>query len=291
MRKRIATGLLLATGLFAWSGHARAGDTYRLDMPGPSDTPTLSLKADTNFGDTDTLAVRGYGGGGYRGGYGGYRGGYGGYRGGYGGYRGGYGGYRGGYGGYRGYGYGGYRGYGYGGYRGYGYGGYRGYGYGGYGYRGYGWGGYGYGLGYGGYGYGGYGYGGYPYYSTYSYPSYYYSTPCYPIGTTLSAPAYALNILPSSSSYSIQPSTVMPRADDGITPLPPSGAESYPYDGGPRAPVPMPPAEDSVPSGGPRIRPSPEVTGGRVVSLAIESAKTGKWQYPAYGELPRRSGR
>jgi len=165
---RFATGFVLALGLSALAGTARAGDTFRLDMPGPGrapaiapdsrqDTRTLDQRATDTSADLLAASYRGYHGGFYGGGYRGYHGGY---------YGGGYRGYYGG--GYRGYYGGGYRGYYGGGYRGYYGGGYRGYyggGYGG-GYRGY------YGGGYGGYGHHGH-YGHYPrYYGSY-YPRYY----------------------------------------------------------------------------------------------------------------------
>jgi len=103
---RSATGLVLALGLSALAGTSHAGDTFRLDLPGPGRTPAVTpapRAADTHTLDSrtstddDLMTV------GYRGGfYGGHRGFYGGgYRGGFygGGYRGGYygGGYRGGF--------------------------------------------------------------------------------------------------------------------------------------------------------------------------------------------------
>lgn len=164
-------------------------------------------------GGTDTELVRW----GYRGGYGGY----GGYRGGY------YGGYRGGYYG-GGYGYGGYRGGYYGGY----YGGYRG------GYYG------------GGYGY----YGGYrPYYNNYYYGSYYrphyynryyriVADPCdvVPNVTLTYQPTYPQTI--TTQQY-VQP---IPSNTYG-QPIVPNvnGNQTYPYDGGPKNPIPMPPAENT----------------------------------------------
>jgi hypothetical protein len=66
------------------------------------------------------------------------------------------------------------------------------------------------------------------------------------------------------------------------------GDGTYPYNGGPLMPVPMPPA-DAAPAVVPRIQPIPEA---RVVSLTPGSSPTtGKWVYPAYGEVPRRTGR
>ena len=70
----------------------------------------------------------------------------------------------------------------------------------------------------------------------------------------------------------------MPRVTDG----------TYPYNGGPAAPVPMPSAseEETVL---PRV-PTPLLD--RVVSLDYYEPKTtGKFVYPAYGETPRRSGK
>ncbi len=182
--------------------------------------------------------------------------------------------------------------------------GYRGYGWGGYGYRSYGWGGYGYrGYGWGGYGYGGFyrpyyaglGFGypysyGYNYYSApfaYNYPSYYYSAPLlysYPSYSYYSAPYYC----PIGSTFSTLPAVTLSIRPSRTTL---EGGETFPYDGDPRSPVPMPKAE-SDPTDMPRIRPSPAVRGSaRVVSLPGPEATTGKWAYPAYGEMPRRTGR
>ena len=266
MGKIILACALPAIGLLAWTAPAHADDAFRLNMSGTTAAPTLSLKGDDT--DAKTLAVHGWGG--YRGyGWGGYRG---------------YG-----WGGYRGSGWGGYRGYGWGGYGGYGWGGYRGYGWGGFYRPYYGYGGFyrpyyaGLGLGY------GYPYSyGYSYYSAplvYSYPSYsFYSAPYYcPIGSTLSTlPAVTLSIRPSRPA----PEMVGPSGGSA-----PEGGETFPYDGGPRGPVPMPKAEDN-PTGVPAIRPIPAARGNaRVVSLPGPEPTTGKWAYPAYGEVPRRTGR
>jgi len=310
---RTYAGLAVAAGLLALMPAARAGDTFRLDMPGPASTTTHTLDLKDSDSDDDLIATRWYGG--YRGGFGGYRGGfYGGHRGFYGGYRGiGYGGYRGfGYGGYRGFGYGGYRGFGYGGfYRPY-YGGYRGFGYGGYSlYRPYYYGGFGGGYG----GYGGYGYGGY-YPGGYGYSSYsIYSYPCASSAVVSSLPPVTMQISPALPSQgtvispggsSLQGSEILPgsevlpgnSAPSSTLPAPspapamPNSDGTFPYDGGPRAPVPMPKA-DSEPMRRPglEIRPATE----RMVSLEITSPAStapakGKWAYPAYGEEPRRTG-
>jgi hypothetical protein len=221
----LATGVLLLAG-------AGAGTASEVSSPYPSDTLRLGGRDATQaIGETDTELVwrGGYGGyhGGYRGGYYGHRGYYGGYRG---GYYGGYGGYRGGYYG----GYGGYRGGYYGGYRPY-YGGYYG---GGYGYRGYG-------------GYGGYGgyyrpyWGGY-YRSSY-YPSYYggyYGGGYYPdsyCDTTiqLTTPIF-------SGSVTV-PSPVLPMPRTAVQQQP-GAPPTFPYDGGPSAPVPLPATGVSGPS-------------------------------------------
>jgi len=81
---------------------------------------------------------------------------------------------------------------------------------------------------------------------------------------------------------------VMPDGD-GVVPGTPG---TFPYDGGPRAPVPMPradppeaPGADPTPMTVPRIVPIPEA---REVSLPTTGG-TGRWVYPAYGEQPRRS--
>jgi len=292
--------------------NARADDVVRLGGTGNAQTVTLGFD-----GQAGTELVRRGGFGGYRGGFGGYRGGYAGYRGGYGGYRGGYAGFRGGYGGYRGYAgyrgyYGGHRGY-YAGYRGF-YGGYRGF-YGGYRgyyrpfygyrafYRPYFWGslyggyagypGYGvYGYGYPSfYGNGGYGYPSYGYDNSYGYsPGYYGGYPC-PIATTvITTPAVGV---PYSGAYGI-PNMPAPGAalPDG------SGDGTYPYDGGPSDPLPMPKADTGVPPPPAPVkdrRPVVPAKGSLLVSYppsppAAAPARqpvTGGFAYPAYGEDTR----
>jgi hypothetical protein len=70
------------------------------------------------------------------------------------------------------------------------------------------------------------------------------------------------------------PPTYMPPADAG-----PAPGGTYPYDGGPRVPVPMPQMQPA-PTNGPGT-PATVPSDGRVVSLP---AKPAKLTYPAYGE-------
>jgi len=325
---RSAAGFVLALGLLALAGTTHAGDTFRLDMPGPGRTPAVTPApgaADTRTLDTssqtdDDLMTVGYRGGfyggGHRGGFyggghhgGGHHGGF--YGGGHygGGYRGGFygGGYRGFVGGYYGGGF--YRG-------GYGYGGYRGY-YGGYPR-------YGYGFGYGSYprvyGYSSYssyyspysyGYGGYcsPY--TYSYSSYYspsvcYSYPsCYVNPCSLSSAAPVISTIPTMPPATTLNITPTPSVDGQLlestpstTPLPsPSSpgttvqpdAGTFPYDGGPKEITPMPRAEE-IPTAARTY--DMVIRPARLVSLPetpASASKTGKWTFPAYGEEAKRS--
>jgi hypothetical protein len=236
----VALGVLFAlnTSLFA------GDDTYRLDSKKSADAPKFTLggvgafshDARAKVGDEQDVDVH------FRGGYGGGRGYYGG---------------------------------------GYGRGYYGGGLYGGYGFRGGFYGGYGFRVGfYGGYGYwpryyGGYGYG-------YSYPGYYYpsyyATPVYyaapaayysPCGGTMVASTYNLpgRGPMTTGEPPLAPRTIQPpyRGDE------PPPKQSYQYNGGPTAPVPMPLAEP--PAKGATAE-------GRIVKLS--AAK--KLAYPAYGE-------
>ncbi|MGL4549822.1 MAG: hypothetical protein ACRC33_01435 [Gemmataceae bacterium] len=264
MRPFMAAGLLaLAAGIPA----ARAADDdLRLTLPATPDAATRTLGAVADDLETETVEA----------GYRGYRGGWGGYRGGYGGWGGGYrGGYYAGYRGWGGYG-------GWGGYRAGYYGGYRGF-YGGY-----------YGPRYSGgyYSYAPSYYSSYPsFYSSYSYPvvsSYYYYSPC---AMVTAAPA-------TTMEYRIAPSTPAPApaapapsapvlpAPKGTVPPMPNADGTFPYNGGPTLPVPMPEGGEEA-SVLPRV-PTPIID--RVVSLKAEPA-TGKFVYPAYGETPRRAGK
>jgi hypothetical protein len=269
--KWFAAGVLATAGMLAFALPVRAGDTHRLSIPGrTAGAPTLGLVDDGK--GADTVNIHG-GYGGYHGGHGGYHNGYGGYHGGYGGYHGGYGGYHNGYS--RGY-YGG-NGYSRGYYGGNGYS--RGY-YGGYGYsRGY-YGGYGYSRGYYG-GYGGYSpsyYGSYyqPYY--YSTPSvYYYSAPSYSIDPYL-CPSGGASARVLSLSITVAPTTrrrivEIVAAPTSVQP----DDQTFPYDGGPRTPAPMPKAEPM-----PDAQPSAAPVDDHSVSLPAKVAS--KLVYPAYGE-------
>jgi hypothetical protein len=262
-------------GVLAWTVPSRAGDIVRLN--GVGDAPAQNLVDDGQGTDTIRTWHRGFGGfGGYRGfgGFGGYRGfGFGGYRGfGWGGYGLGYRGF--GYGGfYRpfyGYGFG--RGFG----LGYGLGGLGlglGYGLGGLGYGRFGYGGLGYGLG--GLGYGGFGYGGF-------YPGFGIGYggmfgPC--SGTT--ANVYNLSI-PMATLGTPMNGAAQPPYIDPNPPQVPSQNGTYPYDGGPKVPVPNS-KEATPPTSAPQRTVPLE---GRTVSLPKAAAK---WAYPAYGETARRT--
>jgi len=254
----MAAGVLAALAVLAGTTAVRAGDTFRLNLTKDNAADVQTLGFD---GAADTVAVRGY-----HGGYGGYHGGYGGYHGYHGGY-GGYHGYHGGYGGYRGYA----------GYRGFYAHNYYPY------YRNRYFNSFypsvAFGLGY---------YRPYYYSSDYYYPSYYYSAPSYyysappvyyysapscPIGVSVTTQPYSETLsLPSDSSG---PRPTMPAIPQGEAL---QGDGSYPYDGGPRAPVPIPRAEPA-----PIRVPSPATVPleGRVVSMP---AQPSKFAYPAYGE-------
>lgn len=259
--KWFAAGLLAAAGILAWAVPSQAGDVVRLN--GVDNAPAQNLVDDGQGADTIRTWHRGFGGFGY----GGYRGfGYGGYRGfGYGGYG----------LGYRGFGFGGY-GLGYGlGYRGFGYGGfYRPYyGFGGF-YRPY------YGLGIG-YGLGGYGLGGFGYGGGFGgfYPGIGYGFgPC--AGTT--ANVYNLSMPVATLGTPLPGSPASPYIDVNPPQAPPE-VGTYPYDGGPRTPVPNP-KETVKPSTGTPQRTVP--LEGRSVSLPKPAAK---WAFPAYGESARRT--
>jgi hypothetical protein len=240
--RAIPAGLLAAAGLLAPA--AQAGDLMRLDLKkAPAPTASLSLNLDGDEADTLDAAYRG----GYR-----YGGSY--------GYRGGYR-YGGSYG-YRG-----------------------GYRYGGsYGYRGY----------YGGY-YPRYNYGYYPRYNYGYYPGYYYGyyAPYYYPGVSISVyrPAYYYPIdtsaapMPPAAALDYGPGTYggAPSAEPLPAPRPVAPSQgTFPYDGGPRAPVPMP-KSDPAPTAAP---PAAVPLEGRSVSLP---GKPAKLSYPAYGEPPART--
>ena len=156
-------------------------------------------------------------------------------------------------------------------------------------YAGYGRGYYGYGRGYYGYGRGYYGYGYYPryygygyyrpYVYSYYYPStYYYPTPIYvPISTS------ARQTIVSADALNV------PYRPEALpVPRPVLEEQTFPYDGGPRQPVPTPmPKVDPAPARVPTPLTVPPQDG-RPVSLPAPSTTVPvKLTYPAYGELPR----
>jgi hypothetical protein len=264
--KRFAAALL-AAGLLAWAAPAQAGDTLRLGMPGGAKAKTLTLKATPEDLEADTVAVA-------RGGF--ARGGVarGGFHGGF---------HHGGShhaGSHHGFHHGSFHHGSHHFHHGF-HSGFRGF-HGGWG-RGWGWGGgyypgsfYGLGLGY---PYSSYAYSSYPYYSypLYGYP-YSYGSPYggYPLGTS------ELSTGPAAYGPSTYPDEYGGPADD--PPMPPAGGEStYPYDGGPREPIPLPKEESGTPSANPRKGTPPKE---RVISFPVPE---GKWVYPAYGEAPRRA--
>jgi hypothetical protein len=272
MRGRIGGMSWLAVGgLLLGAVAARAGDTVKLSLPASTDAPALKLGQIGLDADTIDAASHGHGGhgGGFHGGHaGGFHGGHAsGFHGGHvGHYHAGYHGHYGGYGGYRGY-YGGhyhsyYRPY-------YSFGYYRPY----YASRYY------------------YGYSPYYYSSYYTEPSvYYYSSPIYcPIGLE-TTPSYGT---PSYSAPNYNAPRVMPPADalnyqpDAQTL--PRQPGTFPYDGGPRLPVPMPRIENPGDVPPTRLSPTPTVPlDGRPVSLLAPQTTPVKYTYPAYGELPRK---
>jgi len=67
---------------------------------------------------------------------------------------------------------------------------------------------------------------------------------------------------------------------------------TFPYDGGPKDPVPMPRMDEdaTLRSALPVRLPRPMIVEDLQVKQPAAAEKTGKWTYPAYGEAPRRSG-
>jgi hypothetical protein len=125
------------------------------------------------------------------------------------------------------------------------------------------------------YGYGA-GYGGYPVYY-YSQPVYYYSPVYDYISTSAAQPMpYSTDVY---GSPRVVPGPSGPtQGDPGALPYPrPAPNGTYPYDGGPRNPVPMPKAEPA-PTG---VPPGTAAPGARVVSLPTQPARIA---YAAYGE-------
>jgi hypothetical protein len=189
-----------------------------------------------------------------------YRGG----RGGWGGYRGGWGGYRGGWAGHRGWGWGG-------------------------GWRGWGWGwrGWGWGRPY-------WGYAWRPFYRPWYYTPYYYAPPVYYYSyPTADYYSYPLTFDINLNGVGLRTALGSPPSTNYGTPAPPTqtlpyprlngNSPTYPYDGGPQNPVPLPKSgREAIPA------PTPTVPlDGRAVSIPARPAP--KFAYPAYGETPART--
>jgi hypothetical protein len=136
-----------------------------------------------------------------------------------------------------------------------------------------------------------YGYSYYPrYYGSYYYPGYYgysYYYPSYygisyvspincPAGNQ-DVPGIVLTQGGAGTTDAYKP----PATPDPMKPAPPDG--TYPYDGGPPAPVPMPRVEPA-PAG--KVRPQTMPLEGRPVSLPPAAAPKKKYDYLAYGEKP-----
>jgi hypothetical protein len=114
-------------------------------------------------------------------------------------------------------------------------------------------------------------------------PVYYYSSaPVYvaPIGLRVSAPYLSLSIARAPAAAHV------PAREEVIPPprprMPAPAEGTYPYDGGPANPVPMPQAQPPAPN---RAAPPTTLPEGRAVSL---QSKTPKYKYAAYGEKPSR---
>lgn len=121
-----------------------------------------------------------------------------------------------------------------------------------------------------------------PYTSYYYAPPVYYYSPSlyyyYPIagnGTAQQQPAY--------SELTIKPRPLQPPTRESVPLPPPSpGDATYPYDGGPQNPVPMP---RSTPAPMKDAPPATVPLEGRVVSLPVKTVEN-KFRYSAYGEQP-----
>jgi hypothetical protein len=96
--------------------------------------------------------------------------------------------------------------------------------------------------------------------------------------TDLAPGAYDADPYLTLPPTSLNPASNLPMPR--VTP-PNAGDGTFPYDGGPKAPAPMP-REELQPRGAP---PSTFTLEGRPVSLPARGAK---WTYPAYGEQPKR---
>jgi hypothetical protein len=270
MRARLwLAGTLTVAGLALGAAAARASDTVRLSLPMTPDqaAPTMNLALPPGT-DADIIDVRG---GGFRGGH--FHGGH----------------FHGGHFHHASF----HHGHFHTGFRGWGG---RGWGWG-WGGRGWGWGGR-WGWGWAGQPWGGWGWG-------VSSPGWGWSsgTFCpvvttFPIGGTVGTfPGASLSVVPGEgiqgsaaspyfapNPYSTGPSPYANPYMSPSLPAPPAPNDrTYPYDGGPRAPVPMPKADDQTPPPPRPMPPSSVPLEGRTVSLP---GKT-QFAYPAYGEEPR----
>ena len=119
------------------------------------------------------------------------------------------------------------------------------------------------------------------YYSSYYYnpPAVIYSSPVYPY----TYPA-EISVSPVPSTTILGTPRTLPAAPQPeIAPPPakkPPADGTYPYDGGPQNPVPLPKKVEPAPTA---VPPVPLVPGGRVVSLPRSSEK---YTYLGYGEKP-----
>jgi len=268
--RSLAAGLLAGAGLLAWAAPARADDTVRLKLTPGNTAPTVNLK-----GTGDDAEVMDVGG---RGGFHGGHVGHGGFHGGHVGFHGGHVGF---HGSHVGFSHVGFRG-------GFGHVGFTRVGFGRVGFvgsRGWGWGrgGWGrWGWGWGGWGWGGWGWGwGSPgFIGVYPWqPIYAPSWPCspwdWPISdTTFVTPSYDLRGSNSAPELAPYPQLVPPNG----------GPRTYPYDGGPAVPVPMPkaaPDQLNVP------RTLPDAPTDRAVALPASGGS--KFAYPAYGDKPQKT--
>jgi hypothetical protein len=120
------------------------------------------------------------------------------------------------------------------------------------------------------------------YYSYYYNPPVIYSPPVYPY----TYPA-EISVSPVPSTTILSTPRTLPAAPPlEVAPPPavrPSPDGTYPYDGGPQNPVPLPKKVEPAPTA---VPPAPVVPGGRVVSLPRSS---GEYAYLGYGEKPPES--
>lgn len=128
------------------------------------------------------------------------------------------------------------------------------------------------------------------YYSTYSYPSYYLyyemNRPTYYPSSCYYYPIAGESVAPPATTLNYQgPQPYVP-------PMPPADNGTYPYNGGPSSPVPMPNAEPAprgiIPIDGRLVSLPSEISGGtsQVGVPAAKTQTTPRVSYPAYGEEP-----